>query len=403
MKNIHYICCFLLLCFVIGACSKQDQDFKAFLADKEIVYPGRVAQIVSKPGNLRTALWFSPSPDPSITKYVVYWNNKADSVVVPSTSHLTSDTIKVIIPNLKEYAYSFVVNSFDAAGNKSVPIEINNVRIFGPLYQSGLLNRPYNATDPYVLHADGSITLNFNNPDTINISTNIKYTNNTGSIVEKELRPDSSSITLLNYKNGTEIQYRSSYIPGRGSLDIFQVSDYSVFPKIYSFVECDKSLFKELHLDQDVSTYESGTSISKLWDGSVGPQGYPNIFHSDGSYIAHVLTFDMGKTYNKLAQIEETGRDCCNNPDKFEVWGINDLGNATTTLRADDSGWKAESLAKGWVLLKEVTRTDDGKNALKVDLDETNTPVRYIRIRILHTATGSGYSNMSELTFWNKQ
>ena len=158
-----------------------------------------------------------------------------------------------------------------------------------------------------------------------------------------------------------------------------------------------------MRLPNDVNTYESGTSISKLWDGSVGPQGYPNIFHSDGAYIAHVLTFDMGKSYDNLAQIEETGRDCCNNPDRFEVWGRNDLNGATTNLRADDSGWKAEAIAKGWVLLKDVTRGDDGKNAQKFDLIANPPPVRYIRIRVLHTVTGSGYSNMSELTFWNKQ
>ncbi|HTD92373.1 MAG TPA: DUF5000 domain-containing lipoprotein, partial [Chitinophagaceae bacterium] len=95
--------------------------------------------------------------------------------------------------------------------------------------------------------------------------------------------------------------------------------------------------------------------------------------------------------------------DCCNNPTKFEVWGIADISNATTNLRADDAGWKAEAIAKGWVLLKEVTRGDDGKEAIKTDLMDNPPPVRYIRIRVISTATGSTYSNFSEVTFWNKQ
>jgi hypothetical protein len=166
----------------------------------------------------------------------------------------------------------------------------------------------------------------------------------------------------------------------------------------------NKALFSEVHLPNDVNVYESGTSVSKLWDGSVGPQGYPNIYHSDGnSAIPHHFTFDLGQVFENLAQLEETGRDCCNNPDSFEVWGIDDLTDAETTLPGNDPGWKDEAIAKGWTLLREVTRNDDGKAPFKVDLLEGAPPVRYIRIRVLHVTTNdSYYSNMSELTFWRK-
>ena len=404
MKNIYKIASVtLVFAAMIISCTKDDTQFKDFLKDGETVYPGKVLKVTQKAGNLRTGLWFNPSPDPSITKYVVKWNNNTDSMVVNATTHNPLDTIKVIIPNLSEYTYTFTVYSYDAQGNRSIPVEVPNVRVYGSLYQGALLNRPYNATTPYVLNSDGSLLLNFSTPDTINVGTVIRYTNTSNATTEKTLAAKDNSILINDYKAGTDVQYKSSYIPLKGSLDVFAVSDYSTFPKIFSLVQCDKSLFREVRLPNDVNTYESATSISKLWDGSVGPQGYPNIFHSDGSYIAHVLTFDLGRTYNNLAQMEEVGRDCCNNPDKFEVWGINDLSNATTNLRADDSGWKAEAISKGWTLLKEVTRTDDGKAAFKFDLIANPPPVRYIRIRILHTVTGSGYSNMSEVTLWNKQ
>lgn len=404
MKNIYKMAALLLLITsVVISCTKDDLEFKEFLKNGETVYPGKVAKVLPKAGNLRTGLWWNPSPDPSITKYVIKWNNNADSMTVDATTHNPLDTVKVIIQNLKEYTYTFNIYTYDAAGHRSIPVEVPNIRVYGPLYQSTLLNRPYNAKNPYVLNTNGSLQLNFSKPDTINVGTAIRYTNTSNVISEKTLLAKDTSILLTDYKAGTDVQYKSSYIPSKGSLDVFAVSEYSTFPKIFSFVQCDKSLFREVRLPNDVNTYESGTSISKLWDGSVGPQGYPNIFHSDGAYIAHVLTFDMGKSYDNLAQIEETGRDCCNNPDRFEVWGRNDLNGATTNLRADDSGWKAEAIAKGWVLLKDVTRGDDGKNAQKFDLIANPPPVRYIRIRVLHTVTGSGYSNMSELTFWNKQ
>jgi hypothetical protein len=403
MKNIFKIISIFLLALVVFCCSKQDTEFRDFLKDKEVIYPGLPTTLGYRAGNGRIMLLLKPSPDPSINKYVVYWNNGADSMVVTASTHSPADTIKVLIPSLQEYVYAFTVYTYDNAGNKSIPLSINNAKVYGPLYRSALLNRPYDVANPYVLNDDGSLQLNFGVPDTINISTSIRYTNTSDEVVEAQLSPSNSSIVLADYKGGTAIQYRSSYIPVQNAIDTFFAANYDNFVQIVSFVAADKSLFKENKLPQDVDTYESGTSVSKLWDGSVEPQGYPNIFHSDGSYLPHVLTFDMGKTYTNLGKMEEVGRNCCNNPTKFEVWGIDDITNATTTLRADNAGWKDEAIAKGWTLLKEVTRADDGVNAVKFDLMENPPPVRYIRIRIINTATGSSYSNFSEVTLWNKQ
>ena len=400
MKTISRIVLPLMLAIVLFCCKKSDTEFRDFLEDQELIYPGVPVSVNFRPGNERIMLLWKPGPDPSITKYVVYWNNKGDSIMVPAAG---ADTVKVLIPNLNEYVYSFTIYSFDANGNRSIPLAVNNAKVYGPLYTGGLLNRAYNGTTPYIVNPDGSVQFNFNAPDTINITTSIKYTNLTGNLVETQLAPGDNSITLRDYKAGTLVQYRSSYIPVLNAIDTFKVTSWSDFPRIYTFVQANKSLFQENPLPNDVNTYGSDTRVSRLWDGSVGPQGYPNIFHSDGSYLPHVLTFDMGQLYNNLGQMEETGRDCCNNPTKFEVWGIADITNAATTLRADDAGWKAEAIAKGWTLLKEVIRTDDGKPALKYDLLNNPPPVRYIRIRIINTATGSTYSNFSEVTFWNKQ
>ncbi|MDB5121825.1 MAG: hypothetical protein JWN56_3043 [Sphingobacteriales bacterium] len=408
-RYILQISLFLSLGLLLLGCDKKDTDFRAFFGDKEVVYPGVALKVFTASGKNRAAILFNPSPDQSVKKYVVYWNNKADSLVVNATTHNTLDTVKLLIPNLQEYVYSFTVYSVDDKGNHSVPLSVNNIKVYGSLYENGLLNRAYNATNPYLLNeSNGSVKLNFTPTDTIdgfNISTLVKYTNAANVSVEKSMRPDSTVITLPNYKLGSAIQYRSSYVPKPGALDTFWVANYSTFPQVYSIVQCDKALFREVNLPNDIGIYQSDTRVSKLWDGSVGPQGYPNIFHStdNGAYMPHVFTFDMGKVYNKLFQMEETGRNCCGNPDRFEVWGIADLTNASTALRADNSGWKNEMTAKGWTLLKDVIRTDDGSNAMKFDLLNNAPPIRYIRIRVIHTVNNGNTSNLSELTFWNKQ
>ncbi|MCD0487247.1 hypothetical protein LPB86_03345 [Pedobacter sp. MC2016-14] len=392
---------FIIGCFLFAlmlSCEKEQTDFRNFFDGKEIVYTGSVGKVVSKPGNLRTLLKWKSSTDPSIVKYVVFYN-KTDSQVVNITAK--TDSVSALIENLQEFVYAFTIYSYDAKGNKSIPTIVNNVKIYGPTYRAGLLNRAYDAEEPYTRDDNGVFTLNFNAPDTINVNTVVRYTNTSGATVEKILLPTASSLTLADLKEGTEIFYRSSYIPGQGSLDVFTVQEFSAYPPyVYKDVMCKKSLFSAAPLPNDAYA-DYGTSIEKLWDGTVSPQGYPNIFHTNNGSYPHVFTIDMGRTYKQLTYMEETGRDCCHNPIKFEIWGSNTL--TATNLRADENGWAAESVAKGWTLLKEVTRNDDGSSALKISLMPNPPAVRYIRIRVLTTATGNTASNISELTFWNYQ
>lgn len=406
MKRYYTNKIYLLACFIVLlACSKKPTDYREFLGGEELVYPGAIANAKVMPGNNRLQLIWQPSPDPSVVKYTVYWNNKADSLTVNSTTHNTSDTVRCIISGLSEYVYSFVIYSYDAKGNRSVATEISNARVYGSVYTATLNNRLSNVENPYTINEDNSVTLRFAIPDTINISTALKYTSQSGQEVQVSLSPDEDSIKLTDYKFGTPVVYKSSYIPVTGALDTFYTLQHDTFPTIFRLVQCNKSIFSELSLYGDMGIFQSDTRVSKLWDGSVGPQGYPNIFHSDGnSGMPRVLSFDMGKVYSNLGTIEETGRDCCNNPDQFEVWGIADITNAVPELDSRDGGWKAAMQAKGWTLLKEVIRADNGNAPYKTTLVSNPPPVRYIRIRVLHNANGeNNYVNMSEITFWNKE
>ncbi|MCD8739995.1 hypothetical protein LT679_05230 [Mucilaginibacter roseus] len=387
---------------VIYGCGKKDTEFRDFFDGKEITYTGAVGDVTSQPGNLRVGLKWKASTDPSITRYIVYWNNRADSQIVNITEK--KDTISTVISGLREYVYSFTIFSFDAKGNKSIAKEVNNVKVYGPIYNGTLLNRAYDVENAFNINRDGSVKLNFITPDTINITTKIKYTTNAGETKTAQLSPDSSSITIPNVKIGSVVTYRSYFIPERTSIDTFAVAAYSDYPTIeYRYVKCDKSQFKKMNNANDVYA-EFGTAIEKLWDNSNGPQSYPNIFHSNERALPQQLTIDLGKVYDNIGQMEETGRDCCHNPDQFEVWGIEDINGHDTSLPANNPGWKDEAISKGWVLLKDVVRTDDGRNAYKFDLDNHGKLIRYIRLRIKHNSNGeNNYSNMSEITLWNKQ
>jgi hypothetical protein len=399
MKNIHYTLLGLLTIATVYSCKKSQGDFREFFEGKEIIYTGAVAAVKLQPGNLRMGLKWKGSTDPSITKYIVYYNNKADSQVVNVGNR--PDSVSTIITGLSEYTYSFTIYSADANGNRSVPFEVNNAKVYGPVYKSSLVNRSYNSGNPYTVNPNGSVTLHFNTPDTINTNTRITYINQLGATVNLDIKGDESDITIQDYKSGSEILYNSSYIPVRSAIDTFTVSRSEKFPQIVGYAVCDKSLFRKLRLQHDIGPLEAATDLEKLWDGSVGAKEYPNIFHSDNlSTMPGTITIDLGKQYS-LKQIEETGRICCHNPVEFEVWGIADITNAATTTVPNQAGWKEESIAKGWKLLKEIVRTDNGVAPMKFNLDGSDERVRYVRIRIKRNANGNlKETNLSELTFF---
>ncbi len=394
----------LLLVLAGPSCNKKATDYRSFLGGAEIVYPGTINSPMVSPGNGRLELSWVPSSDPSVTHYVVYWNNFADSEIVTSAVHQPTDTVKTIINGLAEYNYSFYVNSLDDKGDRSITSIINNAKVYGPIYRGTLHNRLPDASTPFVVNDDNTVKLSFITPDTINIATYITYTDGTGTQAKAVLAPNEDTIVLPSHASGTPVLYQSSYIPVRQAIDTFMTLAADTFPAIFKLVQCDKSLFNEMVLTGDDGIYESDTRISNLWDGSVGPQAYPNIYHSDGIPSLPIsISFDMGQVYNNLGVIEETGRNCCHNPSDFEVWGIADITNADPGLASQDGGWKAAMQAKGWTLLTEAFRSDDGSAAMKFNFISNPPPVRYIRIRVNQTVDQSNSVNMSELTFWNKQ
>lgn len=230
--NIKNIAWLLAAVTVIG-CSKKNDAYKELLKGGEIYYPGVIQNADYRAGNLRTMLQWNPSPDPKIVKYKIFWNNKQDSLTITSGSHNPLDTAKVIVPGLSEGTYNFSVYSIDADGRSSIAINVSGVRVYGPKYQSGLFNRSYNASNPYLLDLlKGNVKLQFNAPDSINTKTLVTYTDNNNKTQVANLSPDSTAVTLTNFKFGSKVTFQSSYIPQRNALDTFTVADVTTYPNI---------------------------------------------------------------------------------------------------------------------------------------------------------------------------
>jgi len=402
MKTIFNITLICLISISYLGCKKYDEDYKAFLDNKEIKYSGKISSAGYHTGKLRAQLVWNPSPDPSISKYVITWNNGASRLEVPATSHNPADQVKVIIENLEEYVYSFSVVSYDNDGNKSIATEINNVRVYGPAYISTLLNRGVNTADPYLFQPDGSLKLNFNKRDTMNVSTTIRYTNTAGATEERQLPPEQNSILIPNYKAGTIIQFSSSYYPEAGSIDAFQAAQFSDFPTIVKITQCDKSLFKELKLPGDVSS-EYGWILPHAWDNITGQdQG----FHTGGSGMPQSFSVDMGEELQldnfRLWQ-RENALYSVGNLKVFEVWGSNspaaDGSWASWTKLQTFTSFKPSGLPKGQNTDADKAFAQAGE---KFTFPGNIAKYRYLRFKVLETWGGEGYLHFSEFTFFKR-
>ncbi|MCD2423858.1 hypothetical protein LQ567_13865 [Niabella pedocola] len=393
--------CGIWISSVYTGCSRKADDYKKYLDNKEITYTGTVTNFRAKPGNLRVRLEWNPSPDPSISRYVVYWNNGNDSLVLPATSSNTSDTIRTLISaNLQESnVQNFILYTYDTRGNRSIGQKTPVVKLYGPIYESSLYNRQLNAANPLELAGTDSIRLFFTKTDSSNIFSRLWYYNQQSGKLDSTLfKGDVTTIPL--FKPGTKLWIRSFFVPASNAIDTFQVPQPDTL-SVTIQMPVPKNLFAVVKNAYDMGNYEDQTGVFRLWNGSVGPQEYPNIYHNSGtSPLPGTISFDMGKLYADLSAIEETGRSCCNNPSKFEVWGIADTTGAFPALPGNDPQWAAQMSAKGWTLLTDAVRTDDGANALKFSFINNPPPIRFIRVRFKATVNNSNYVNLSQLSFW---
>ena len=207
------------------ACMKDATKYKDLLHNKEIVYPGTVNKFRAFPGNLRVRLQWQPSPDPSITKYLIYWNNNDDSLLLDVSNRNTADSVNTVLTGLGEYVQNFILYTLDDKGNRSIGQSISGVRVFGPLFISSLVNRQINASRPPKALNKYTYRLYLAKADTVlNINTQISYLDSLQQPQTLWVTAKTDSVQLELAKAGTKVALRSSYVPVHRAIDTFRVT-----------------------------------------------------------------------------------------------------------------------------------------------------------------------------------
>lgn len=215
-KSIIYFFLTILSVWIIS-CTSMD-EYSKFQEGGEIRYAGKVKDVFVYTGKNRIKLEMELGVDPFVSKVVVYWNDRNDSVEVLNVNPNQSSNVEVVIDGLAEKAYNFELVTYDADGNFSISTYASGV-VYGSLYEENLLNRSKKSAVCGVI-SWGKV------PEGA-LGVEVTYTNSEG--VEKTVIVQNSEVqTMIEDANdGTEFQYRTIYMPDSLSLDTFYASNES--------------------------------------------------------------------------------------------------------------------------------------------------------------------------------
>jgi hypothetical protein len=314
MKKIFHVSLMLLATiFLFSSCRKMDTNYKDYVVPGGLVYPGK-ALATTHSGQSRVEIVWPKGVDRSVVKAKIYWNNFADSVVVDIAS-ITTDSVKVMINNLEEKNYTFVIRTYDAQGNKSVPVEVLGAS-YGAKYQSQLLTRPVNST---FINAAGKLTINWGSADVANgaYASEVKYTDVSGN-VKSQVFPvmvNTSEIktsVITDMLSNTNYQFRTVFKPDSMSIDKF----YTPYKDggLFSIEKADWRVvsFSSQHPGSGnaATNFIYGTETTR-WHSCAGCSKYP-----------HWIIIDMGAPriltqFGVWAHINSSNVDT-RGPDKFD-------------------------------------------------------------------------------------
>lgn len=317
MKKIIYFTLILFtVIFTIIACRKMDAPYKQYVVTGGLIYPGKPVAIAQS-GKNRVQIVWPKGVDKSVVKAKLYWNSFADSIIVDVAS-IQGDTIKVMVEDLDEKSYTFVIRTFDAQGNMSVPVEVNGGS-FGDRYQSQLLTRPVNST---LINAVGKLTINWGGADIANgaYASEVKYTDVSG-IVKTQVFP-----VLVNTKEvktteindmlaNTNYQFRTIFRPDSLSIDRFYTG--YIDGGLFSIDKRDWKVvsFSSEHPGGDNAAVNviDGTEHTR-WHACAGCSSYPHSVVIDMSAPRILTQFGVWRTDYAIPGGDDRG------PNKFEFF-----------------------------------------------------------------------------------
>ncbi|MDR1668009.1 MAG: hypothetical protein LBS03_10050 [Bacteroidales bacterium] len=292
VRNIVNLLIMLVMVQMFFSCRGQDEIYREYVTEGGIVYPGKPVAVAKNRIGAVEIVW--PNNDVTITEARIWWNNYADSVVVPVTADM--DTVRKRIEMPVEGVYSFFIRTYDRYGNVSIVVEVIG-RSIGDKYMENFFNR---MTTGYKTSGGNNLQIEWDVADTEAgaVYCNLFYTAANGT--EKTIRvPAAETATVLDdWKPGTSLRYNTVYKPDpENPIEI--ATSFREQKGVYVLVD-NKSPSRVISF----SSQSGGPTAGNAYDGVIDH----NRWLSDNTGYPHYIVIDLGEEFNIA---------------RFDIWSSN--------------------------------------------------------------------------------
>jgi hypothetical protein len=330
-----------------------------YLEGGEKVYAPKVDSLYFFNGRKQVMMQFWLLESPNVRSVDIFWNNSADSLIVPVTPSAGLDSMEVYIPLKEEKAYTFYVRTTDIFGNHSLS-EMGSATSYDSIYESFLENRRIKNTEKV-----GSTTeIQWYAAADDYAYSEVRYTDVNNEVRIVRALANESSTFCPDAKTGSTYEYRSLYIP-TNSIDTF----FMAWTPIVPFVKVDKSAWSVIAWSDE--QVDDGGGAIVLINGNLGDYWHSQ-WRDPVPPLPHWAIIDMGVP-QKIEKINTYRRR--NNTNTKSVW----------YYVSDDPDPDANT----WTKIAEGTYASGDLLSLLVSV---SVPGRYLKIYLPNSNSGQNTS-----------
>ena len=405
LKKLAMMCVTIIPCWMMG-CDDMNSIHQEYYELGEGIYMGAVDSLKGQSGYEKVRFDWELNADPRISRTIIYWNQRADSIVIDvNRTQGGRLPFSYDLENLSEGTYTFEFVNRDDQGHLSMPTELV-IEVFGDFYIQSLRNRGIAS----IAKQPGETMLIEWEPIA---SATVQYVTVTYTVdgAERNVRVenDDTETLLTDLDTDDVIEITTTHLPENALAPLEALAREYTMPKFER--EIDKGNFSMLALAGDNTSVNGDRNLARIWDGKTSN---PDILHTvenaPGFNFPHHFTFDMGVeaalSRFRLWARTEAGLFSGHSPRYFEIWATDELKRP-----ADDNAyWTSDAWKSDWKLLgdHEITKPATAeeqetawKGGWEYPVAEDIGKVRYIRLIIKDSNwQGSNCVNLGEITLW---
>lgn len=229
MRKLNKYIILLVVSILLSSCENFMDVHKDYITSGEIMYAPKVDSMAVYSGKDRAKLKLWLYNATFVESVHIYWNSNLDSLVIPASLKPGMDSMEIIIPNLKENAYTFDVQTKDTRNVMSLKTT-GFGSVYGTNFQSNLSGRSVKTAA--VNNGNGEIS--WNSADEKLFCTEVKYTKTTGEEVIVRSGQEDTKTICEQADASKGFTHRSLFLPDIMAIDTFYTewSENIKFPVI---------------------------------------------------------------------------------------------------------------------------------------------------------------------------